>query len=87
MEIEVKNNLGKKLKSLDLDPSIWAQDLNSDLLHQSIHVYLANQRQWTKGTKTRANVNYAGQKLRPQKKQPPAEKYQPKPSCGKPPSL
>ena len=67
MEIEVKNNLGKKLKSLDLDPSIWAQDLNSDLLHQSIHVYLANQRQWTKGTKTRANVNYAGQKLRPQK--------------------
>ena len=67
MEIEVKNNLGKKLKSLDLDPSIWAQDLNSDLLHQSIHIYLANQRQWTKGTKTRANVNYAGQKLRPQK--------------------
>ena len=67
MEIEVKNNLGKTLKSLDLDPSVWGQDFNADLLHQSIHVYLANQRQWTKGTKTRANVNYAGQKLRPQK--------------------
>lgn len=67
MEIEVKNNLGKKLKSLNLDPSVWGQDYNSDLLHQSIHVYLANQRQWTKGTKTRAHVSYAGQKLRPQK--------------------
>ncbi|MEC7837306.1 MAG: 50S ribosomal protein L4 [Chloroflexota bacterium] len=67
MEIEVKNNLGKTLKSLDLDPSVWGQDFNADLLHQSIQVYLANQRQWTKGTKTRANVNYAGQKLRPQK--------------------
>jgi len=67
LEIEVKNNLGKTLKSLDLDPSVWGQDFNADLLHQSIQVYLANQRQWTKGTKTRANVNYAGQKLRPQK--------------------
>jgi len=67
LEIEVKNNLGKSLKSLNLDPSIWGQDYNSDLLHQSIHVYLANQRQWTKGTQTRAQVSYAGQKLRPQK--------------------
>tara|TARA_Y100001970_G_scaffold132775_1_gene163856 strand:- start:126 stop:869 length:744 start_codon:yes stop_codon:yes gene_type:complete len=67
VQIEVKNNQGKASKSLDLDPSIWEQDLNTDLLHQSIYVYLANQRQWTKGTKTRANVNYAGQKLRPQK--------------------
>ena len=67
MQIEVKNNQGKISKSLDLDPSIWKQDFNADLLHQSIYVYLANQRQWTKGTKTRANVNYAGQKLRPQK--------------------
>jgi large subunit ribosomal protein L4 len=67
VQIEVKNNQGKISKSLDLDPSIWKQDFNADLLHQSIYVYLANQRQWTKGTKTRANVNYAGQKLRPQK--------------------
>ena len=67
MQIEVKNNQGKISKSLDLDPSIWKQDFNADLLHQSIYEYLANQRQWTKGTKTRANVNYAGQKLRPQK--------------------
>jgi len=67
LKIEVKNNLGKTLKSLDLDPSVWEHEFNADLLHQSIHVYLANQRQWTKGTKTRANVNYAGQKLRPQK--------------------
>ena len=67
MQIEVKNNQGKASKSLDLDPSIWKQDFNADLLHQSIYVYLANQRQWTKGTKTRANVNFAGQKLRPQK--------------------
>jgi len=36
LEIEVKNNLGKKLKSLDLDPSIWAQDLNSDLSAKGI---------------------------------------------------
>ena len=67
MQIEVKNNQGNLSKSLDLDPSIWKQDFNADLLHQSIYVYLVNQRQWTKGTKTRANVNYAGQKLRPQK--------------------
>ena len=67
MEISIKNKLGKTEKTLSLDPSVWNLELNEDLLHQTIYIYLANQRQWTKGTKTRANVNYANQKLRPQK--------------------
>ena len=67
METSIKNKLGKAEKTLSLDPSIWNLELNEDLLHQTIYIYLANQRQWTKGTKTRANVNYANQKLRPQK--------------------
>ena len=67
MEINIKNKSGNSTKNLTLDPSVWNLELNEDLLHQSIYVYLANQRQWTKSTKTRSNVKYANQKLRPQK--------------------
>jgi len=47
LEINIKNKSGNSTKNLTLDPSVWNLELNEDLLHQSIYVYLANQRQWT----------------------------------------
>ena len=45
-----------------LKDSVFAQEVNKTLLHESVVSYLANQRQGTRGTKTRANVSGGGKK-------------------------
>ena len=67
MEIEVKNISGQLMNTTTIDPSIWNVEYNADLLHQAIYIYLANVRQWNSSTKSRSQVKYANQKIRPQK--------------------
>ena len=48
--------------SIDLPASIFAVEPNNALLHSVIVAYLANQRQGTAKTKTRAEVSHSGRK-------------------------
>ncbi len=48
--------------SAELKDSVFKQTVNQDLLHESVVAYLANQRQGTRGTKTRGEVSGGGKK-------------------------
>jgi large subunit ribosomal protein L4 len=48
--------------SAQLMDSVFKQEVNQTLLHESVVAYLANQRQGTRGTKTRGNVSGGGKK-------------------------
>ena len=48
--------------SAELKDSVFKQTVNQDLLHESVVAYMANQRQGTRGTKTRGEVSGGGKK-------------------------
>lgn len=48
--------------SAQLNDSVFKQEVNQTLLHESVVAYMANQRQGTRGTKTRAEVSGGGKK-------------------------
>jgi large subunit ribosomal protein L4 len=48
--------------SAQLMDSVFKQEVNQTLLHESVVAYMANQRQGTRGTKTRGNVSGGGKK-------------------------
>lgn len=52
------NNLdGKEVGKVDLDEKVFDGKVNKALLHQTTVMYMANKRQGTANTKTRANVS------------------------------
>ena len=59
---EVINVEGKKVKELTLNDSVFGIEPNMNVVHSVVLNYLANQRQGTQNTKTRAEVAGGGRK-------------------------
>ena len=60
--IDVYNVEGKKVKTVDLKEEIFGIEPNEAIVHSVLVNYLANQRQGTQSTKTRAEVRGGGRK-------------------------
>ena len=60
--VEVINVEGKKVKELTLNDSVFGIEPNMNVVHSVVLNYLANQRQGTQNTKTRAEVAGGGRK-------------------------
>jgi len=62
VKVALKDMSGKVLKQVELSDAVYAVPSNSDLLHQALVYYQANQRQGTHNTLTRGNVSGGGRK-------------------------
>ena len=62
MQTKVLNLEGKEVSKVTLDDKVFGAEFNEDLIHQAVVTYLANQRQGTKSTLTRAEVAGGGRK-------------------------
>ena len=60
--VAVKDISGKTVGNIDLNPAIFDIEINEHAVHMAVVQYLANQRQGTKSTKTRAEVRGGGRK-------------------------
>ena len=67
MEVTVHNRLSEVTGTLEVSDAVWGAPVNDALLHQVVVAQLANRRQGTHDTKTRAEVLHSGAKLRTQK--------------------
>ena len=66
-KIDVYDITGKKVSEVELNEEIFGIKPNEELVHAAVVNYLANQRQGTQSTKTRAEVRGGGRKpWRPQ---------------------
>ena len=61
-KVDVLSVDGKKVKELELNENIFGIEPNENIVHSAIVNYLANQRQGTQNTKTRAEVSGGGRK-------------------------
>lgn len=61
------NGAGEATGTVDLPASLFAQPVHRQALYEAVRNYLANQRQGTHDTQTRAEVRYSGAKLYRQK--------------------
>ena len=61
-KVEVINVEGKKVKELTLNDSVFGIEPNMNVVHSVVLNYLANHRQGTQNTKTRAEVAGGGRK-------------------------
>ena len=61
-KIDVYNIEGKKVSTLDLNEAVFGIEPNEKVVHSVLVNYLANQRQGTSNTKTRAEVAGGGRK-------------------------
>ena len=61
-KIDVYDITGKKVSEVELKEEIFGIKPNEDLVHAAVVNYLANQRQGTQSTKTRAEVSGGGKK-------------------------
>ena len=61
-KIDVYDVNGKKVKELELNESVFGIEPNENVVHSVVVNYLANQRQGTQNTKTRAEVSGGGRK-------------------------
>ena len=61
-KVDLLNKEGKKIGDIELADSIFAVEVNEDVLHDVVVNYLANQRQGTQSTKTRSAVTGGGKK-------------------------
>ena len=61
-KIDVYDVNGKKVKELELNGSVFGIEPNENVVHSVVVNYLANQRQGTQNTKTRAEVSGGGRK-------------------------
>lgn len=61
-KIDVYNIEGKKVSDVELKEEIFGIEPNETIVHSVVVNYLANQRQGTKSTKTRAEVSGGGKK-------------------------
>ncbi len=62
LKVDVLNIEGKKVKDIELQESVFGVDVNDIAVHSALVNYLANQRQGTQSTKTRAEVRGGGRK-------------------------
>ena len=62
MTVDVYNMEGNKVSTMELSEGIFGIVPNEHVVHMSVVQYLANNRQGTKGTKTRAEVRGGGRK-------------------------
>jgi len=60
--VDVKDKSGKTVGKMDLAPGIFDIEVSEHAVHMAVVQYLANQRQGTKSTKTRAEVRGGGRK-------------------------
>ncbi len=67
MELQLRNISGEVTGSIEVRDDVFGAKLNSALIHQTLVGQLANRRQGTAKTKTRAEVSGGGAKPRPQK--------------------
>lgn len=65
--VDMYDTNGKVVGSCELDDNIFNIEVNEHVVHAAVVAYLANQRQGTKATKSRAEVRGGGAKPRPQK--------------------
>ena len=61
-KVDVLSIDGKKVKELELNENVFGIEPNENIVHSVIVNYLANQRQGTQNTKTRAEVSGGGRK-------------------------
>ena len=61
-KIDVYNIEGKKVSDIELADSVFGIEPNENIVHSVLKNYLANQRQGTQSTKTRAEVSGGGKK-------------------------
>ena len=58
--VDIYNADGKVVGSMDLNEKVFGVDVRSDVMHEVVVNYLANQRQGTQRTKTRTEVRGGG---------------------------
>ena len=61
-KIDVLSTDGRKVKELELNDKVFGIEPNENIVHEVVVNYLANQRQGTQSTKTRAEVAGGGRK-------------------------
>ena len=61
-KVDVYNIEGKKVSDIELADSVFGVEPNENIVHSVLKNYLANQRQGTQSTKTRAEVSGGGKK-------------------------
>ena len=61
-KIDVYDIKGKKVSDIELTDSVFGIEPNENIVHEVLVNYLANQRQGTQSTKTRAEVSGGGRK-------------------------
>lgn len=60
LKIDVLDMSGKKVSDMELNEAVFGIEVNEIVVHQALVNYLANQRQGTQSTKTRAEVRGGG---------------------------
>ena len=61
-KLALYNVSGEEIGNIELSDAVFAQKVNVHVMHEVIKNYLANQRQGTQSTKTRAEVSGGGKK-------------------------
>ena len=61
-KVDVYNMQGKKVSYVELSEAVFGIEQNENIVHSALVNYLANQRQGTQSTKTRAEVSGGGRK-------------------------
>ena len=61
-KVDVYDLKGKKVSDIELAENVFGIELNENIVHSVLVYYLANQRQGTQSTKTRAEVSGGGKK-------------------------
>ena len=61
-KVDVYNMQGKKVSDVELSEAVFGIEPNENVVHSALVNYLANQRQGTQSTKTRAEVRGGGKK-------------------------
>ncbi len=61
-KVDVYDITGKKVNSVELNENVFGIEPNENIVHSVLVNYLANQRQGTQSTKTRAEVRGGGRK-------------------------
>lgn len=61
-KVDVYNMQGKKVSNVELSEAVFGIEPNENIVHSALVNYLANQRQGTQSTKTRAEVSGGGRK-------------------------
>lgn len=67
MELQVKNNKGEVVRSIQASDAVWGAEPNAAVLYQAVTAQQANRRQGTHSTLSRIDVEYSTRKLRAQK--------------------